>query len=82
LDFIHLARSVCHKVYCPYEWYMYSSRWIDGALLAYLHRNKLIAPNKPQQGKEMYESIKNQDEEGFECAYVKYPIPGLYDWVY
>jgi len=82
LDFIHLARSVCHKGYCPYEWYMYSSRWIDGALLAYLHRNKLIAPNKPQQGKEMYESIKNQDEEGFEGAYVKDPIPGLYDWVY
>jgi len=82
LDFIHLARSVCHKGHVPYEWYMYSSRWIDGALLTYLHRNKLIAPNKPEGGKEAYEAMKEQGEEGFEGAYVKDPIPGLYDWVY
>jgi DNA polymerase elongation subunit (family B) len=82
LDFIHLARSVCHKGHVPYEWYMYSSRWIDGALLTYLHRNKLIAPNKPEGGKEAYEAMKEEGKEGFEGAYVKDPIPGLYDWVY
>jgi len=82
LDFIHLARSVCHKGHVPYEWYMYSSRWIDGALLTYLHRNKLVAPNKPEGGKEAYEAMKEQGAEGFEGAYVKDPIPGLYDWVY
>ena len=82
LDFIHLARSVCHKGHVPYEWYMYSSRWIDGALLTYLHRHGLVAPNKPQGGKEAYEAMKAQGEEGFEGAYVKDPVPGLYDWVY
>lgn len=82
LDFIHLARSVCHKGHVPYEWYMYSSRWIDGALLTYLHRNGLVAPNKPEGGKEAYEAMKEQGEDGFEGAYVKDPVPGLYDWVY
>jgi DNA polymerase elongation subunit (family B) len=51
-------------------------------LLTYLHRNKLIAPNKPEGGKEAYEAMKEQGAEGFEGAYVKDPIPGLYDWVY
>ena len=82
LDFIHLARSVCHKGHVPYEWYMYSSRWIDGALLTYLHRNKLIAPNRPEGGRETYETMKEEGAEGFEGAYVKDPVPGLYDWVY
>lgn len=82
LDFIYLARSVCHKGHVPYEWYIYSSRWIDGALLTYLHRKKLIAPNKPVGGKEEYEAMKEEGAEGFEGAYVKDPVPGLYDWVY
>jgi DNA polymerase elongation subunit (family B) len=81
LDFIYLARSVCHKGHVPYEWYMYSSRWIDGALLTYLHRNNLIAPNKPEGGKEAYEAMKEENKEGFKGAYVKDPVPGLYDWV-
>lgn len=82
LDFIHLARSVCHKGHVPYEWYMYSSRWIDGALLTYLHRSGLVAPNKPEGGKELYETMKEQGSEGFTGAYVKDPVPGIYDWVY
>lgn len=82
LDFIYLARSVCHKGHVPYEWFMFSSRWIDGALLTYLHRHNLVAPNKPEGGKEAYEAMKAEGEEGFEGAYVKDPMPGLYDWVY
>lgn len=82
LDFIHLAQSVCHKGHVPYEWFMFSSRWIDGAILVYLHRNNLIAPNKPMDGQEEYLALKEQGEEGFTGAYVKVPVPGLYDWVY
>jgi DNA polymerase elongation subunit (family B) len=82
LDFIHLARSVCHKGHVPYEWYMYSSRWIDGALLVYLHKKGLVCPNKPDGGKAEYEAMKAQGAEGFEGAYVKDPVPGLYDYVY
>jgi DNA polymerase elongation subunit (family B) len=82
LDFIHLARSVCHKGHVPYEWYMHSSRWIDGAILTYLHRKSLIAPNKPEGGKEDYIALKKGEDEGFTGAFVKDPEPGLYDWVY
>ena len=80
-DFIHLARSVCHKGHVPYEWFQMSSRWIDGAILDYLHSKNLIAPNKPEGGREEYEQMEEDDEEGFEGAYVKDPTPGLYDWI-
>lgn len=82
LDFIHLARSVCHKGHVPYEWFAMSSRWIDGALLTYLHRNGLIAPNKPEGGREEYAAMKEEGEDKFEGAFVKEPVPGVYDWVY
>ena len=81
-DFIHLARSVCHKGHVPYEWFQMSSRWIDGAILNYLHKHKLIAPNKPIGGREEYEEMEREGEDGFEGAFVKEPIAGLYDWIY
>lgn len=82
LDFIYLARSVCHKGHVPYEWFMFSSRWIDGALIVHAHRKNLIVPNKKEGGKEAYEAMKSDGEEGFGGAYVKDPILGLHDWVY
>ncbi len=80
-DFIYLARSVCHKGHIPYEWFQMSSRFIDGAILMYLHRHDLIAPNKPIGGREEYEEMEKEGEDGFTGAYVKEPIPGLYDWI-
>jgi DNA polymerase elongation subunit (family B) len=80
-DFIYLARSVCHKGHIPYEWYIMSSRFIDGAILMYLHRHNLIAPNKPIGGREEYEEMEKEGEDGFVGAYVKEPIPGFYDWI-
>jgi DNA polymerase elongation subunit (family B) len=80
-DFIHLAQSVCHKGHVPYEWFPMSSRWIDGAILTYLRRNKLVGPNKPVGGREEYEEMERSDEDGFAGAFVKEPIPGLYDWI-
>lgn len=80
-DFIYLARSVCHKGHIPYEWFQMSSRFIDGAILTYLHRKGLIAPNKPIGGREEYEEMEKNDEEGFVGAYVKEPTVGLYDWI-
>jgi DNA polymerase I len=81
-DFIYLARSVCHKGHIPYEWFQMSSRFIDGAILMYLHRHNLIAPNKPIGGREEYEEMAKEGEEGFVGAYVKEPVPGIYDWIY
>lgn len=81
-DFIYLAQTVCHKGHVPYEWFQMSSRFIDGAILMYLRRNNLVAPNKPIGGREEYEEMEAAGEDGFTGAYVKEPIPGLYDWIY
>lgn len=81
-DFIHLAQSVCHKGHVPYEWFQMSSRFIDGAILMYLRRHNLVAPNKPIGGREEYEKMEEEGEDGFTGAYVKEPIAGLYDWFY
>jgi DNA polymerase elongation subunit (family B) len=81
-DFIYLARSVCHKGHIPYEWFQMSSRFIDGAILDYLHSKNLIAPNKPIGGREEMEALKEEGEDGFTGAFVKEPVPGLYDWIY
>lgn len=81
-DFIYLAQTVCHKGHVPYEWFQMSSRFIDGAILMYLRRNNLVAPNKPIGGREEYEEMEAEGEDGFVGAYVKEPIPGLYDWIY
>lgn len=80
-DFIYLARSVCHKGHIPYEWFHMSSRFIDGAILMYIHRHDMIAPNKPLGGREEYEEMEKEGEEGFTGAYVKEPVPGIYDWI-
>lgn len=81
-DFIHLAQSVCHKGHVPYEWFQMSSRFIDGAILMYLRRHNLVAPNKPIGGREEYQKMEEEDEDGFTGAFVKEPIAGLYDWIY
>ena len=81
-DFIYLACAVCHKGRVPYEWFQMSSRWIDGAILNYLHSKNLVAPNKPSEGREEYAEMEKEGEDGFTGAFVKEPIPGLYDWIY
>lgn len=82
LKFIDLARNICHTGHVPYEYFGMSSRYIEGAMLIYLRRNGLVAPNKSLEGREEYESRLEESEEGFEGAFVKDPIPGRYDWVY
>tara|TARA_Y100000593_G_C4318822_1_gene342493 strand:+ start:244 stop:2763 length:2520 start_codon:yes stop_codon:yes gene_type:complete len=74
LQFIDLARGIAHKGRIPYEEVYHSSRYLEGAILAYLKNLNIVAPNKP--GNKMDNDIK------FSGAYVKDPIPGRYDWVY
>ena len=82
LKLIALVQSICHIGHVPYEEYWYSSRYIDGAILTYLHRKGIIAPNKPEGGDEKYKELKDSDEEGFIGAFVKEVTPGLHSWVY
>lgn len=82
LQFIEQARAICHKGHVPYECFPMSSRFIEGSILMYLRRKRLVANNKPIDGDEEYKIQQEQGEEGFEGAYVKTPIPGRYDWVF
>ena len=82
LQFIELARAICHKGHVPYEWYEMSSRFIEGAILMYLRRKGQVAKNKSLEGRDEYETQMEDNEQGFEGAYVKAPTPGRYDWVF
>lgn len=46
LKFIDLAISIAHICHVPYEQIYMSSRVLDGAILTYLKRKNLVAPNK------------------------------------
>lgn len=82
LQFIDLARSICHVGHVSYEDFHISSRFLEGAILTYLRKNNLVAPNKPEGGRELYAQRMEEDDEGFSGAYVKDPVPGKYEWIF
>jgi len=82
LQFIDLARRICHTGHVGYEQFGTSSRYLEGAILMYLRRQGRVAPNKPVEGREEYEQRLEEGEEGFEGAFVKDPVPGRYNWVF
>ena len=55
---------------------------MEGALLTYLRRRNLVAPNKPADREEKMQKIRDNNEEKFIGAYVKPPIVGKYEWIY
>jgi DNA polymerase elongation subunit (family B) len=81
LHFIELAMSICHVCHVGYEEFHVSSKFLEGALLTYLHRKNLIAPNKVFEKDDGGADWEDSSEVGFEGAYVKDPIPGRYEWV-
>jgi DNA polymerase elongation subunit (family B) len=85
LQFIELARNICHVCHTGYEEFNISGKILEGAILTYLRRKNLVSQNKPSHfsSEELAFSSDDDDEEekGFEGAYVKDPIPGRYDWV-
>jgi DNA polymerase elongation subunit (family B) len=81
LKLIDLVRGICHIGHVPYEDYPMSSRFLEGTIVTYLHRKGIIVTDKPQDSREKMEAL-DRGEEGFVGAYVKEPVPGLYDWVY
>jgi len=82
LKLIELIRGICHVGHVPYEDYSYSSKFLEGTILTYLHRKGIVSTNKPAGGKEQMRQRLQENEEGFEGAYVKPPLPGLYKYVY
>lgn len=78
LNLIELVRGICHIGHVPYEDYNMSSRFLEGTIVTYLHRKGIVVTDKPER----LEKSVDEESEGFTGAYVKDPIPGLYDWVY
>ena len=82
LQFIDLCKGICHAGHVPYEDFVYSSKYLEGAMLTYLRRKGLVAPNKPADRRERMEALKANKQEKFIGAYVKAPIVGKYEWIY
>lgn len=79
MKLIQLAKGISHKGHVPLEDVYFSSRYLDGAILTYLKKNgKTAAPNRPERdGASTY----GDGEDKFSGAYVKEPVPGIYNWV-
>ena len=52
-----------------------SSRYLEGAILVYLKKNNIVAPNKPKK-------FDRSKLEKFVGAYVQEPQRGKHEWVY
>lgn len=85
LQYIALAMDICHVCHVEYEEYRTSSKFLEGAILTYLRRNHLVAPNKPPLVDDADDSTFGVDDDdsdvGFTGAYVKDPILGRSTWV-
>lgn len=82
MKLIELVRGICHVGHVQYEDYCYSSKFLEGTIITYLHRKGMVVSNKPADGRQLMNERVENDDEGFAGAYVKPPVPGLYDWVY
>jgi len=81
LKFLELARGICHKGHVPYEDVYFTTRYLDGACVTYMKRLGIVAPNR-----KLRDHSQTAEEEAasneFAGAYVKDPIPGLYEWIF
>ena len=75
LDFIEIARGLAHLGHIPYEDVFMSSRYLEGAILVYLRKNNIVAPNR-------HKKDGNTKYEKFMGAYVQEPQSGKHNWVY
>jgi DNA polymerase elongation subunit (family B) len=83
LQYIDLVRGIAHVGHVPYEDFVYSSKYLEGALLTYLKNiGGVVAPNKPADRREKMDALKESGEQGFIGAFVKDPVPGRYEWMY
>lgn len=82
LKYIDLIQNICHISHVPYEDFQYSSRFIEGTILTYLHRKNVISPNKHANHRQLMNNRFETDDNAFEGAYVKDPVVGLHEWVF
>jgi len=77
LDFIDVARGIAHVGHCPYEEVEWSSRYLEGAVLVYLKKLGIVAPNRSKGGRK---DVFNKNK--FSGAYVQDPQKGRHEWIY
>lgn len=82
LQFIELARGICHAGRVPYEEIVYSSKYLEGAILSFLKKRNMVSCNKMKNAQAKMKELKKSKEKGFAGAFVKEPIAGKYNWVY
>ena len=75
LNLIEISRGIAHLGHIPYEDINMSSRWLEGAILVYLKKIGVVAPNKPPRP-------RNLNDDKFTGAYVQEPQSGKHKWVY
>ena len=75
LNFIEIARGICHKGHVPYDDIYLDSRYLESAILVHLKKLGVISPNKPER-----EGWKEGIQ--FEGAHVQKPKKGRHAWVY
>ena len=75
LNLIEISRGIAHLGHIPYEEVFMSSRYLEGAILVYLKKLGIVAPNKPPRPKTF-------EDDKFAGAYVQRPQAGKHDWVY
>ena len=75
LDFISITQALCHSGHVPYENVFTSSRYLEGAILVYLRKLGIVAPDKKPKP-------KVADDFQFAGAYVADPQKGKHDWVF
>jgi DNA polymerase elongation subunit (family B) len=79
LKLIELVRGISHVGHTPYEDVYHSSRYLEGAILVYLKKLGVIAPNKALNARD---KMNRSSDDKFTGAYVKDPKPGRYEWVF
>lgn len=78
LQLLNLARTICHKGHVPYDDVYYASRYLDGSAIVDLKRKGIVAPSKQFR----FIEEETQSDVLLAGAYVKEPVPGLYEWIY
>lgn len=70
---IKTTMGICHIGHVPYDEYIFSSRYLEGASLTYCKRNNLISFRTSK--------AEGDDDENAEGALVKNPTPGVFKYV-
>ena len=78
LQYIELVKTICHTCHVPYESIFLTSICLEGALLTYMKRNGIVAPNKKARDEASERKISG--------AFVQDPkatkMLGRHEWIF